>query len=188
MNEIIKEIADDFLRTSYHTHIDGDEFANESLLKSYELNNDKDRLVFFNIVKSHVKVAFDKHYETCKKDNCSIAKAYRLSNYHIDNSINELAIEDSENAFDYEEEAINNEKLDQIISELSKLRTGQELIYDDLINEIEELKELYHLGKKTWGQILKGKALEMFLKGVANELIIKQLIELVEDDVSRLIN
>ena len=68
------------------------------------------------------------------------------------------------------------------------MRTGQELIYDDLIDEINELKELYHLGKKTWGQVLRGKALEMPLKGIATEVVIKHLIEIVEEDVSKLIN
>ena len=60
------------------------------------------------------------------------------------------------------------------------LKKGQELIYNDLLNEIEELKELYFLGKKNWKQLLAGKIIEMVTGGVLNETVSKELIELTE--------
>jgi hypothetical protein len=49
-------------------------------------------------------------------------------------------------------------KLDNIAFQLEKLGIGQEVIF----NEIDELKSLQHqLSKRTWGQLLKGKLMDM---------------------------
>ena len=51
-------------------------------------------------------------------------------------------------------------KIDEIIFNLQKLGFGQQIIFD----EIEELKELYtKVNKKTWGQVLKGKLIDLGL-------------------------
>lgn len=53
-----------------------------------------------------------------------------------------------------------NKKVDEIIEHLTKLGLGQEIIF----NEIQELKELYpKLNKKSWGQIVKGKLIDLAL-------------------------
>ena len=53
-----------------------------------------------------------------------------------------------------------NEKVDEIIEQLKTLGAGQEVLF----NEIEELKELYKiLNKKNWGQIVKGKLVDLAL-------------------------
>lgn len=60
-------------------------------------------------------------------------------------------------------------KVDEIITHLTKLGFGQEIIFE----EIEELKDLYKkLNKKNWGQVLKGKLIDLSLsKLVENETI-----------------
>lgn len=67
------------------------------------------------------------------------------------------------------EEKIINEKIDEIIQTLQKLGFGQEIIFE----EIEELKGLYtKLNKKNWGQVLKGKLVDLSLsKLVENETL-----------------
>jgi DNA-binding PadR family transcriptional regulator len=51
--------------------------------------------------------------------------------------------------------------LDDMAQKLESLDKGQELIYDDLSNEILELKQLLNvLGKKHWSQTLKGKLID----------------------------
>nr|WP_319571257.1 hypothetical protein [uncultured Draconibacterium sp.] len=58
-----------------------------------------------------------------------------------------------------------NEKIDEIFEHLKKLGLGQEIIYE----ELEELKSLYgKLNKKNWGQILKGKLVDLGLSQVIN--------------------
>lgn len=57
------------------------------------------------------------------------------------------------------------EKIDEIFKHLQKLGLGQEIIYE----ELEELKELYSkLNKKNWGQVLKGKLIDLGLSQLIN--------------------
>lgn len=65
-------------------------------------------------------------------------------------------------------EEINN-RVDEIIEHLEKLGLGQEILFE----ELQELKELYgKLNKKNWGQIIKGKLLDLALaKLVENDTI-----------------
>lgn len=71
------------------------------------------------------------------------------------------------------------ERLNSMSDDLSKLKDGQEIIYDDLMAEMEELKKLLSvLGKKNWSEVLKGKLMtwgfgEMLDQGI--ELIEKHL-------------
>ncbi|MCT4214977.1 hypothetical protein HZP46_05765 [Elizabethkingia anophelis] len=62
-----------------------------------------------------------------------------------------------------------SKKIDEIISQLTKLGYGQEIIFE----ELEELKALYTtLNKKNWGQIVKGKLIDLSIgKFVENETI-----------------
>jgi hypothetical protein len=62
-----------------------------------------------------------------------------------------------------------NERVDAIIEKLTNLGYGQEIIFE----EIQELKELYTtLNKKNWGQIVKGKIVDLALaKLIENETL-----------------
>lgn len=61
-----------------------------------------------------------------------------------------------------EEKNIIIDGLDELKSEIEKLRKGQEIIYDDFVDEIEELKSLINvLGKKNFSQIVKGKLIDI---------------------------
>jgi hypothetical protein len=64
---------------------------------------------------------------------------------------------------------------------------GQEIIYDDIIDGIEELKNLYFIGKKNWYQNLAGKSLEMVASGVVSETISKKLIRIAGDTFTNII-
>ena len=56
-----------------------------------------------------------------------------------------------------------NTKIDKIIEKLNELGFGQEVIF----NELEELRNLQtKLPKKTWGQLLKGKLLDLALSEI----------------------
>lgn len=65
-------------------------------------------------------------------------------------------------------------KIDHIIEKLESLGVGQQIIYD----ELEELKELYTtLSKKNWGEVLKGKLLNMGLEKVLTKDMIQSIYE-----------
>jgi hypothetical protein len=78
-----------------------------------------------------------------------------------------------------------DEKLDQIILQLTKLGFGQEIIF----NEIEELRALQHtLSKKTWGQLLKGKLLDLAIESVINKDTAKFIYEYLTSTHLKLID
>ena len=56
---------------------------------------------------------------------------------------------------------------------------GQQIIYDDLSAELQELKDFYILGKKKWYQLFLGKTAEMVIGGVISETVSKELINVM---------
>lgn len=70
-------------------------------------------------------------------------------------------------------------KVDEIISHLTKLGIGQEIIFD----EIQELKELYtKLNKKNWGQIVKGKIIDLGLSKLIEADTLKYIYETLTEN------
>ena len=66
-----------------------------------------------------------------------------------------------------------------IVEDLKLLKLGQEVIYDDLLSELNELKEYYFLEKSSWKQLMLGKLTEMIAGGVISETVSKEIVNLV---------
>lgn len=76
-----------------------------------------------------------------------------------------------------------NERVDEIIEKLTKLGYGQEIIFD----EIQELKELYTtLNKKNWGQVVKGKIVDLALSKLVENDTLSYIYEKLTDHTLRL--
>ena len=72
---------------------------------------------------------------------------------------------------DVQEQEIVKEKLDELLERLMKLELGQQVIYDDLADEISDLKDLVGvLGKKDWKQMLKVKLVDAGLGNIIGEV------------------
>jgi hypothetical protein len=72
-------------------------------------------------------------------------------------------------------------RLDLMNQQLVKIQLGQEITYNDLYDEISELKALTNiLGKKDWIQILKGKLIDLGF-GTISERVAKIVIESFKD-------
>jgi hypothetical protein len=66
------------------------------------------------------------------------------------------------------------EKLDEILGEVQKNNLGNEILFE----EMEELKFAYDkLSKKNWGQLFKGKLVDLLVKQVINEELAKRIFE-----------
>lgn len=62
------------------------------------------------------------------------------------------------------------EKLNDLTDKLQQVQLGQEVTYDDLRAEIQEMKQLLNvLGKKQWFQVLKGKMIDAGLGSLLSE-------------------
>lgn len=76
-----------------------------------------------------------------------------------------------------------NNKIDEIIAILEKQNFGQEILF----NELQELKELYpKLSKKNWGQILKGKLIDLGFAQIINQEIAEKIFTELTNQVLRL--
>ncbi|CAN1545637.1 hypothetical protein MCEGE10_01948 [Flavobacteriaceae bacterium] len=76
-----------------------------------------------------------------------------------------------------------NKKIDELYIKLEKLGFGQEIIF----NELEELKELYLvLNKQNWGQLVKGKIIDLGLSQVISADIMKIIYESITNDILRI--
>ncbi len=78
-------------------------------------------------------------------------------------------------------------KIDKVLSELEKLQTGHEIIWTDMKEELDELKEMYHLNKKNWRQLLTGKITEMLAGGIVSEAISKKIVDSINPTIEKLL-
>ena len=63
-------------------------------------------------------------------------------------------------------------KLNEFAERLTKIEVGQQITYDDLMEELETLKKLLGvLGKKDWSQVLKGKLVDAGFGTLADQVV-----------------
>ena len=77
-----------------------------------------------------------------------------------------------------------NTKIDDIIEQLKKHGYGQEILFD----ELQELKELYTmLNHKTWGQVVKGKLMDLALGKLVENDTLKYIYKELTDQALQLL-
>ena len=138
-----------------------------------------------------LKQGYDKHLTLCEYPNdrskCVVNKNYENTLFFIQNERDEIIESLPSTDFSLQERTDINESLQKILADLDKIKMGQEITYDDLITELNDLKEFYYLNKKHWSQMLIGRLTEMVASGVINETISKDIVETVTKHYSGLI-
>lgn len=72
-----------------------------------------------------------------------------------------------------------NKKIDEILDRLTKLNFGQEIIFE----ELEEMRSLQgKLSKKSWGQLLKGKLIDLAVGQVINKEMASDIFKSLTDE------
>lgn len=173
-------MAMEFAENQYHYTGSPREFIDKLKSELYRYNSDSDKLNYISVVRNFVKNGHDEHYEECKnREKCDELKDYNKALYFIDGLGIDYGIKlKNDDIFSDIEKLEYNNKLDQILRDLQEMKQGQEITYNDLLEEIEELKKLYFLGKKNWKQLLAGKTVEMVAGGIVSETVSTQLIKL----------
>ncbi|WP_157243288.1 hypothetical protein [Olleya marilimosa] len=173
-------MAIDFVENQYEYTDSPHQFIDKLKSELYRYNNESDKLHFISIIRNFIQNDHDKHYKDCKnRENCNELKDYNKSLFFIDGIRTDYGIKlNKDDIFSENEKKNYNNKLDQILHDLQEMKQGQEIIYNDLLEEIEELKKLYFLGKKNWKQLLAGKTVEMVAGGIVSETVSTQLIRL----------
>ena len=147
-----------------------------------------DKIKFLSIHLDLVNEKYDKHLLSCTNpENCKDNRDFESIAYFLRQELGRLDVPINEDTFTIEDKAIGEEKLDSILNKIEELKLGHQIIYDDLLHEINELRELYFLGKRKWHQILAGKFVDMTVSGVISESISKEIIDSIKPDFTRLI-
>lgn len=94
----------------------------------------------------------------------------------------------SEDSFFENDKNETSAKLDEILERMQKLENGQEIIYEDLSKELNEMKDYYYLNKKTWSQLFIGKLTTMISSGIVSETVSKEIVRIIEEGSTKLIN
>lgn len=177
---IIEDIVKDFIEENYVSTDNMNYFLTAITTELSRHRKDIDKINFLSNSRNLIQKMYDDHYISCQnKENCDDLKWHKKSIHYINNMLEDYSIpRDKKDRFSDDEQNDYSNKLDKIIEEIETLKKGQEIIYDGISEEIEELKNLYFLGKKNWKQILVGKAIEMMAGGVVSDTISKELVDL----------
>lgn len=158
----------------------------------YEYRKDSHKLEFIDTIRKLLKLGYDEHLESCqyKKDRlkCGTNTNYENILFFVQNEKDEIIEGLDSSEFSIPERNINNESLTRIVDDLNKIKLGQELTYNDLYDELQELKEYYFLNKKHWTQLFIGRISEMVAGGVISETVSKEIVSTVMKNYQGLIN
>lgn len=153
-----------------------------------EISSEFDKIRFINSLLDKTNEKYNEHLKVCtNKDGCSENFDYESIAYFLQQELSYLGININNDTFTPDEKKIAEDKLDKILKEIEELKLGNQIIYDDLLKEINDLKGVYFLGKKKWYQLLAGKFVDMTVSGVVSETISKQIIETIKPNLNGLI-
>lgn len=154
----------------------------------YDVDNETDKLKYLTIVLEANDFAYQEHLKDCtNKESCGINREHEEVNYFLQQELNRIGVKINDDSFSREEKEIFTEYLNKILSELKELKDGQQIIYDDLNEEIEELKKWFLLGKKNWRQLVVGKFGEMVASGIVSAGISETILNEIKKDLPMLI-
>ncbi len=190
MSLIVKQV-ESFYRSNFNNDNSYKLFISELRSHLYDYRKDSHKLEFLTSLIVIIKNDYDKHDIECDynpKANCPTNIYFEDTLFFVQNEIDELLENMPTTEFNNIERVNINQSLEKILSDLDKVKMGQELTYNDFENEFKELKELYFLNKKTWSQLLIGKLSEMVAGGIIGESVSKDIVETVSKNFDGLIS
>lgn len=187
---LIKDMAIEFVDIQYDGCENPQQFVDTLKSELRRHREQKDKIRYVQTVIGEIELKHDEHFKVCpNKENCGELKEYKQAIYFLNGILADYGINtDSEDIFSENEKLEYSAKLEKILEDLAEVKKGQELIYNDLHDEIEELKNFFFLGKKNWKQLVAGKTIDMVAGGVISETISKELIKLTGIVTNTLLN
>ncbi|GHE71369.1 hypothetical protein [Roseivirga thermotolerans] len=180
---LIQQQANDFISTNSDYPWEHKKFIQDVRSELYEYRKDSYKLEFLNHLVNKAKTDYDEHLKICtasKIEECPTNQFFENALFFLQEEIED--IEDSLDPAEfsrYEKEQLSK-AITEILAELKKIQVGQQITYDDISDQLIELKDFYFLNKKNWTQLFLGKMTEMIASGVVSESISKELVELIK--------
>lgn len=149
-----------------------------------DIDNKKDKIKFLSIALDVANSSYNEHLKICKTpEDCRKNYEYVSIVYYLQQELQRLGIFLNDDTFTNEEEIIADAKINEVLNRLEKIEFGQEIIYEDITKNIEELKTLKYLGKKNWYELFLGKIFEMTLGGVISETVSKNIADYIKHGI-----
>lgn len=148
------------------------------------IESDSDKLEILRSVRAEVKSVKDKHDLTCTTKNCSDTQKNENALFVLDQKIKSISsyfepqISEKEE-FSSEEENDLYDILNEILSKFDRMDKGQEIIF----NEIDELKQHFNLGKKSWVDLAAGKLIRLAGAGIMETDDAKMILKSLGDEI-----
>jgi hypothetical protein len=186
---IIEKFAKESIQRNIEYEIDDYKDAISNIKeKIYDFDDTLDKIKFLSLHIDAVNKLYNEHLPKCNNPaDCDINFQCESLLYFLRQEIGKFGVNVNEDTFTVEQKIEAEDKLDKILKQIEELKLGQQIIYDDLTNEISELKELYFLGKKKWHQMLAGKIVDMTVSGLVSETLSKHIIESLKPNFRNLI-
>lgn len=180
----ITKLAEKFAERNIEELNGGDEnhimsLIHDELAKIFILS---DKIKFTTILLEKNECGLRDHVLKCKTKDCLTQNTYEAINFYLNQELYKLGFNQKNDQFSTEEKIKFESFLNELMEEIQTLKNGQQIIHEDLMGEIEELKELFFLGKKNWKQLLIGKIQE---KGAS--FLIGKIVTDLSNDIQKLI-
>jgi hypothetical protein len=185
---IIQNQADVFIRRKLKVARGHKNLISDLRSELFEYRKAIHKIEFVERVIQKAKIDYDNHLKVCQKGpTCSNNIFYENTLFFLQEELDEL--EDSLPPEDFKkfERELLNTTLQTILDDLNEIKLGQQLTYNDLSDEFDELKDLYYLNKKNWMQLFNGKITEMVAGGVISETLSKDIVRILAENYDKLI-
>lgn len=149
--DIITRRATEFANRELKGADNADEFITMLNAQRYPFSRKDEKLRFISTVAERGKVFAEHQALGCTSpEECLETRCYLEVLRFMDQMLKSFNIGiNQEQVFSQEEQTALTQKIDELLGEIEKLRKGQEIIYDVLMKESEELKHLYFMGKEN---------------------------------------
>ena len=180
--DIIIHLADKFSKLFIRDGSTPNELIEEAKIEVGKIYDPLDKIKFLQFVIEKNRESQEEHFKDCKqRENCVRLINHKKIDYFLCQELKMLGTHKFEDTFSNFEIKEYNEKIYKILSDIEVLKDGQKIIYEDLSEQLNELKDLYFLGKKKWYQIVVGKVIEMASSGIISQTISKEIIEQINE-------
>ncbi|MEX2484159.1 MAG: hypothetical protein WED10_06360 [Brumimicrobium sp.] len=185
---IVKEQAKDFIESTEVPYSNYRLYMSRVKEWLFEYNKSSSQAEFLSSLISHFKKEMDEVASNYKNPDERIdIQQYQHLIFRLNDELEEVKENVPQGTFFEEDKQLVNEKIEEILREMQTLKNGQEIIYEDLSKELNEMKEYFFLNKKTWSQLFIGKLSTMISSGVISQTASTKIVELIQEDYSNLI-
>ncbi len=181
---LIQRQADDFLLLADEiTRLGYTSFIEDVRLRLYDYHKDIHKIQFLERLIIRFKIDFDNHMEVCSvtpKSECLENQIFEHVIFFLQEEMDELDENLDSKYFNENYRESLNSGIQEISERLQRVEGGQEVTYNDIMEELEDLKNLYFLSKKNWVEMFIGKFSSMVAGGMISETVSKELIEYIK--------